>query len=60
MKLDEYLKREDMHATQFARKANISHQTVRHVIHGRDCRGSVFAKIQKFTRGEVSLMDYYP
>jgi len=60
MKLQKYLKENDMTISGFSRDSEISRTTIVRALRGGEIYLSIAAKIEKFTKGSVSIKDLMP
>ncbi len=60
MKLKKYIKENDMTVSGFARESGISRTTITHALKGGEIYLSIAVKIEKFTKGSVSIKDLMP
>ncbi len=59
MYLSEFIKESGITKIHIATKSGINYATLINLISGRDVRGSVLVKIERFTNGQVTCEDLY-
>lgn len=59
MRLSDYIEREGLTGTEFARKAGIQQSAVSKILAGLDAYGKTWAAIEKATGGEVTAGSHF-
>jgi len=60
MKLRDYLKESGISITAFSRKCKLTPCTMHHILNGRDIKLTTAYRIEKASKGEVTMHDLIP